>query len=372
MNVLLVTAVVAGGVGRHVRQLAQGLRERGHDVVVACPSAVAERFRLAEHGADVQPLEIGAGRVPCPTPHQITRLASLVAAADVVHAHGLRAGAYAALAHRSGRPALVVTSHNAPPSGGAGVVYRVLEQIVCRRADVVLGVSPDLVRRARARRAREVELALVPADDTPVSGPDERRAARWAVRTELGLPTEGGAPVIVSAGRLSAQKRTGLLVEAYHRLIRGREDPLPVLVLAGIGPELEELERQTAGGPGDVRLLGQRDDVPTLLAGADLAVSAAVWEGQPLFLQEALAAGAPVIATDVGGTGVVLGGAGLLVPGRGAVVAGLARAMGLVLDDPELAQDLRTRSLARAAALPSVDDAVTAALTVYHRLRPHA
>ncbi|WP_134773531.1 glycosyltransferase family 4 protein [Ornithinimicrobium flavum] len=371
MNILLVTAVVAGGVGRHVRQLARGLARQGHAVVVACPTAVAEQFRLAEHGVHVETVEIGAGRLPLPGPRQTGRLAALVGRADVVHAHGVRAGAYAALARRRSSTPLVVTTHNAPPAGRAGVVYRVLEEVVCRRGDLVLGVSPDLVARARRRGAAAVGLAVVPADDTPVSGPEERRAARWAVRTELGLPTEGGPPVIVSAGRLGAQKRTGLVLEAYHRLLATVDrHPPPVLVLAGDGPERAELERLAGQGPGDVRLLGQRDDVPTLLAGADVAVSAAVWEGQPLFLQEALAAGTPVVATDVGGTGLVLGGAGLLVPGEGRVAEALAGAVRRVLQEPGLAEDLRTRSLARAAELPTVEEAVAAALEAYRCLRP--
>lgn len=369
MNILLVTAVVAGGVGRHVRQLARGLTRRGHTVVVVCPAAVAEQFRLAEQGVRVETMEIGSRRLPLPAPREIARLAFLMGRADVVHAHGLRAGAYAALARRGQEPALVVTTHNAPPAGRARAIYLVLEQIVCRRADLVLGVSPDLVERARRRGADEVDLAVVPADDTTLSGAEERRAARWAVRTELGLPTDGGAPVIVSAGRLSAQKRTGLVLEAYHQLLQARgRHPIPVLVLAGEGPERAELERAAGRGPGDVRLLGRRDDVPTLLAGADVAVSAAVWEGQPLVLQEALAAGTPVVATDVGGTAVVLGGAGLLVPGESGVAEALADAVRRVLDEPGLADRLRARSLARAAELPTVEDAVGAALAAYRRL----
>lgn len=408
MDVLLVTAVVGGGVGRHVQHLARGLSERGHRVVVACPVAVEEQFRFTEHGARVVPVEIGSGRLPVLSRRLVLDLRGLMAKVDVTHAHGVRAGAYAALG-RGGEPEgppLVVTTHNAPPSGVSGLVYAVLEQIIARRADVVLGVSPDLVDRARSGRshlgragsgrshsrltgsgrwrlgragsggARAVGLAVVPAGDITVLTEEARYAARQALRTELGLPLEGGPPVIFSAGRLAPQKRTALLVDAYHRLVtagpgHGPVDT-PVLVIAGDGPEREQLERLVAAGPGDVRLLGHRADVPTLLAGSDVAVSAAVWEGQPLFIQEALAAGLPIVATDVGGTGVVLGGAGILVRGEdeggdGAVAEELAGALARVLDDPQHAADLRARSLARAADLPSLDDAVEAALTVYRQ-----
>ncbi len=76
---------------------------------------------------------------------------------DVVHAHGLRAGALAVLAlagvrgrlRRRRRPGLVVTVHNAPPVGGGArlLVYRLLEGVVARGADLVLCVSPDLEAR---------------------------------------------------------------------------------------------------------------------------------------------------------------------------------------------------------------------------------
>lgn len=385
MDVLLVTAVVGGGVGRHVQHLAHGLSSRGHRVVVACPAAVAEQFGLADHGATVVPIEIGSGRLPIPSGQDLRLLRRLMRRADVTHAHGVRAGALAAVAGWGSASVgpLAVTSHNAPPPGPSGAVYRLLERVTCSGADVVLGVSPDLVDRARSARAREVGLAVVPAGDTPVLTEEVRQAARRSLRAELGLPPEDGPPVIFSAGRLGRQKRTDLLLDAYHRLVRRRavtaaRDPEhpehpdhPVLVVAGEGPERQQLEDQAAGGPGDVRLLGHRPDVPALLAGADLAVSAAAWEGQPLFVQEALAAGVPVVATDVGGTGVVVGGAGILVPDaddEAAVAERLATALARVLDDPQHAADLRARSLARAAELPTLDDAVQAALAVYEHV----
>lgn len=370
MDVLLVTAVVGGGVGRHVQQLCRGLSACGHRVVVACPASVADQFRLAEHGARVEPLELGSRPSPRADLAAIRRLRALARPAQVVHAHGMRAGGAAALARGRGAPPLVVTLHNAVPEGPSGWVYAALETAVLRRADLVLGVSPDLVDRAasRGRPGLAVDLAVVPADARPL---DEiaRRDARAGLRAALGLPPEGGPGVVLAAGRLSAQKRLDRLVRA-HQLIDGRargrgEDP-PVLVLAGDGPQLPDLRELIGRGSGDVRLLGHREDVPVLMAGADVVVSTSGWEGQPLGLQEALAAGAAIVATDVGGTAVVLGGAGRLVDGaEDGVVERVARAVEEVLEDPSLAADLRRAALARAARLPTVDDAVEAALTAY-------
>lgn len=369
MNILLVTALVAGGVGRHVEQLARGLRQHpdGHRVVVACPAAVAEHFDLGEPVID---LPVGQRPHPVRDRRAVASLRSALRGADVVHAHGLRAGALCVLARGprgSDGPRLVVTTHNGPPEGRAARgVYAVMEQLVARGADLVLGVSPDLLERAGRAGAQATGLAVVPAD-TALAGLDPE-ATRMRVRHELGLG-EGPSPrLIVNVGRLARQKGQGALVEAYLQLVRdwpGRRRP--VLVIAGEGPERPVLESQvaTSSEDADVRLLGHRSDVPDLLAAADLVVSSAVWEGQPVWLQEALQQGAAIVATDVGGTGVLLGeGAALVEPGPG-VADRLSREMTHALVDETRNADLRARAEVRAGQLPTEADAVAAALEAY-------
>lgn len=369
MRILLVTALVAGGVGGHVRMLARGLGAAHHQVVVACPAAVAERLDLAAAGASVLPVEVGSRARPRQDLLAVRRLRQASVGADVVHAHGLRAGALAALALR-GRPTrLVVTSHNAPPSGRAArQVYALLERIVCSRADLVLGVSPDLVARARAAGA-VAQAAVVPAERDPdAAAPASRAQVRADVRHDLHLDED--RPVLLSVGRLGHQKRMEAVVEAAHELARrrghhGTGPGLSVLV-AGDGPEAARLLELADAGPADVRLLGHRRDVPRLLAAADVVVSAARWEGQSLWLQEALAAGAAVVATDVGGTGLVVGEAALLVDGAEAGLPGrLADAVTLLLDDPSRLVRLRAAALTRAARLPTEAQAVAAVLAAY-------
>lgn len=383
MRILQVTALVAGGVGGHVRMLARGLSDAGHQVLVACPAQVAESFGLAGTGAGVVPVEVGSRARPGRDLTALRELRRAAAGADVVHAHGVRAGALAALAllrmparagRRPGRgpgrehgrrPRLVVTTHNDPPGGAAGAVYRALELLVCARADIVLGVSPDLVERARRLGARTTGTAVVPADPTSGTAPTDRahrRAVRARVRADLGLVED--RTVVLCVGRLGPQKRMAAVVAAAHDLDR---DEVSVLV-AGDGPQQAELRQQAHAGPADVRLLGHRGDVPDLLLAADVVVSAARWEGQPLWLQEALAAGAAIVATDVGGTALVVGEAAILVPGEDAgLSARLALAVGDLLDRPDRRVELGARALARAERLPTVEDAVAAALTAYRR-----
>lgn len=383
MKILLVTGLVAGGVGRHVAMLTRGLTTAGHTVVVACPEAVATQFGLSDLGAAHVRLEVGARPHPLRDRAALIRLRELLTTCDVVHAHGLRAGALAALARSANTtPRLVVTSHNGPPplpSRGRGgpslpgalaarLLYGQLERLVCRRADLLLAVSPDLLGRARSKGADATALAIVPA--APVRGRD-RRSARAGLEAELGLAA--GDLIVLSVGRLAPQKQMGALISAMVRV--GAEAPgnagRPVLLIAGDGPDRAALQRRLDLAETtealDARLLGHRDDVPALLAAADVVVSAAQWEGQPVWLQEALALGTPIVATDVGGTRQVVGEAALLVPpiqgAEGEKV--LAVAIALALADPQVRADLRGRALIRAAQLPTEADAITAALTAY-------
>jgi len=166
-------------------------------------------------------------------------------------------------------------------------------------------------------------------------------------------------------GRLAEQKDFASLIDAARQWTD--LDPVPLLAIAGSGPLAESLaERAAPLGP-EVRFLGPRPDVPVLLAAAGVFVLPSRWEGQPLILQEALAAGCPIVASRAGGIPDLTGeDAALLVP-PGDVDA-LAAAIRRVLTDPALAQRLAAAARERAQALPSQDAAIDAALVTYRRL----
>lgn len=427
-RVSFVVGTTTGGTGRHAAMLAAGCLAAGAEVSVFGP----ERIRSLLPGETrFEAVEIPVRPRPDRDVRLVRRLAGLLrrAAPEVVHAHGLRAGAITALAlgrgrgraagggagqgraggpggagqggaggpggagqggagGQGGRLGLVVTVHNAPPAAaGKAAVYGVLERLVARRADLVLCVSADLEDRMRRLGAREVGRAVVPAPafSPPASLGDE--ADLDVVRARLGAADR---PLILAAGRLTIQKGFDLLLAAVAQLtgpagprtrpagpVPGRaevvsgeaESPArpagPVLVIAGDGPDraaLAALARQLGA---EVTLLGARTDLPALLAAADVFVLPSRWEGQPLVLQEALRAGCPVVAFDVGGVGELAGGAAVLVPGGD--VAGLAAAIRRVLAEPGLATRLRELAIARAAQLPTEADAISAALAVYAR-----
>jgi len=430
MKVAFVLATSTGGTGRHVKMLAAGCAARGLSVQVFGPAQTDRDFGFSASPVRFAPVQIADRPRLLRDLRAIVRLRRLLGAdqPDLVHAHGLRAGALSAIAvafirpHRRGPDhpaaslALIVTVHNAPPAGGVtGAIYRVLELIVARSASSVLCVSPDLEARMRAAGARRVgrtvvpapfvslaaagvsaETPAVPAAESPAVSAAESPAvsaagtpavpamgtpAVSAVGTSavpaVGTPAvptaaaragngaDSRRPVVLAVGRLAAQKGFGVLLDAA---VLWRDiQPAPRLVIAGEGPLEAELKDRAASLGLSVEFAGSRPDVPALLASADVFVLPSAWEGQPLILQEALRAGVPVVATRVGGIPELVGeDAVVLVPPGDA--RRLADAVRAVLADPALAARLRQAASERAHALPSEDQAVAAALAEYRRV----
>jgi glycosyltransferase involved in cell wall biosynthesis len=294
----------------------------------------------------------------------VLRLRRLLAQAapDVVHAHGMRAGAIAAVAlARASRPApaLVVTVHNAPPAGFlASLVYRALERVIARRADAVLCASGDLAIRMRRLGARDIAQAVAPAPAAETPPAEAAGKARAAVGAS-------GRPMVLAVGRLAEQKGFGVLLDAAAAW-QDRAPP-PLLVIVGDGPLAGELAARARRSALEVTFLGRRDDVPTLAAAADVMVVPSMWEARAMVVQEALRAGTPLVASRVGGIPDLTGeDAAVLVPPGDS--GQLAAAVLSVLGDRSLARRLGAAALARADALPSESDAVDAAIAVYRRL----
>jgi len=369
VRLALVLGTSTGGTARHVKMLAAGCAAHGVPVKVFGPAQTDRDFAFGAGTALVHfaAVEIAGRPRLLRDLRAIAGLRRLIGAGapDVVHAHGVRAGALAAMAVAfvRSRPALIVTVHNAPPAGGlTRAIYHVLELIVARNADAVLCVSADLEDRMRAAGARRVGHAVVPAGRMPLTD-GVSAETRAAIRAGFGVVP--GQAIVLAVGRLAAQKGFGLLLDSAARW--GDLQPEPLLVIVGEGPLAAGLESRAASLRLTVRFTGQRADVPALLAAADVFVLPSVWEGQPLILQEALRAGVPIVATRVGGIPELAGedAAILVPPGDPRHLADAVRA---VLGDAALAARLRKAAAGRARDLPDEDAAVAAALAEYRRV----
>jgi glycosyltransferase involved in cell wall biosynthesis len=330
MRVLLVRSRSTGGIGVHVAALAAGLRASGR------------RVRVVE----------AAGR------RSIWTIRTAAKGADVVHAHGLRAGAAACVAvatlagpHR--RPRVVVTLHNPAPPGAPG---ELLERLVARRADVVLAASADLVERARRHGARDARFAPVAATLGTAT------KSREASRRDLGLTADDR--LVLTVGRLAPQKDHATLLEAAALVVRTDQWPHRVtFAIAGDGPLRQTLQGRIDADHLPVRLLGHRTDVADLLRAADLFVLCSTWEARPLALQEAMRAGLPCVATAVGGIAGLVGDAAVLVkPGDPEALAeAIVGQLGV------RAPGSARKQQDRVAAWPGPAEELAAALAAYAR-----
>jgi 1,4-alpha-glucan branching enzyme len=239
------------------------------------------------------------------------RRSATLAAPDVVHVHGFRLDttAAAAIAARDGFP-VVYTEHSTLGEGEdhwgpiPDMRWTYLDAV-----DVVTSVS---------RQTRSIVSAMLPVDEPvlparhPIAAPDSPTVGRHR--------SAGEELAVLCTSRFSTEKGLEVLVDAAALLVR-RAVPFR-LTLAGAGtldPEL--VNRITALGlESVVHVLGGYEprQASELLRSADVVVSTSHTEGLPLSLLEAFAAGAPVIATDVGGVSelVVHEVNGLLVPPR--------------------------------------------------------
>lgn len=207
--------------------------------------------------------------------------------------------------------------------------WMVAEHLLSHLAYRVVGVSEHTTRNlVRYERIPESRLVTIPngIDLPPPSRP------RREVRASLGLPDD--VPVVGTAGRLTHQKGLEYLVRAAAAL-RPRHPGLHTLIV-GEGPEREPLEElaRSLGVQDRVLFLGVRMDIADLFGALDLYALPSRWEGLPMAILEAMAAGLPVVASSVGGvpTAIRHGQEGLLVPAEDD--GALAQALDEVLSDP--------------------------------------
>jgi glycosyltransferase involved in cell wall biosynthesis len=349
-RVALILGSSVGGVGQHVRSLARGLLAGGHRVIVGGPPETDQLFGFRALGADFTGLDIGSHPTLADT-RTLRDLRRLASDTDVVHAHGLRAGSMAVVATK--HTPVVMTWHNAVLRAGiGGRVSAAMERFAAQRVAVSLCASGDLLAHVWALGGEDVRPG-------PVAAPRRSSSrSRAQTRADLGLADR---PAVLTVARLHPQKGLDVLVDAAARW-RDRT-PVPVVLIAGAGPDEQRLREQIARTGAPVLLLGARDDVMDLIEACDVAVVASRWEARQLFAQEVLRSGRPLVATAVGGIPELVGeGACLVAPDD---PGALDQAVQRLLDDPDAAAELAGRGRAVSAAWPTEEDTVQQVAAIY-------
>lgn len=224
----------------------------------------------------------------------------------------------------------VHTVHNLAEREVAGPA-RIAQRLAFRIGAVPVAIS-HAVKRSIQRLYRVPVVPVIP-NGIPVARYRNTALLRDHARAALHLPDD--AVVFACFARLAPQKNHASLLDAFAAS-PGR-DPRAHLLLVGDGPLAGALrERVASQRIGRVQFLGEQADVRPLLAACDAVVLASSWEGSPLAVMEAMAAGRAVVATAVGGVPELVqpGRTGLLVPP--AATRALAQALQRLLDDAAL------------------------------------
>jgi glycosyltransferase involved in cell wall biosynthesis len=363
---------LVGGAEAMMANLAIGFRERG------APTTILTARWQSEWPATVEHHGVHVERLPQPSTRWLgtwrymraltQRLQARHEEHDLVYVSMLKHDAYAAIgATRRSRLPVVLRAEGA---GATGDVHWQLEANFGRRikrrsmrAAALVAPSPAIERELIAAGYSRDRIHYIP-NGVPIPPPRDPAARDkvrgWLARSQPALYVHPGARLAVYTGRLHETKGLAHLIEAWYAVVR--HDPTARLWLVGEGPErpklvalIRELELN-----GSVVLTGAFDQVDDLLAAADLFVLPSLEEGMSLALLEAMAAGLPIVASDIPGAR----GAGRGDPAHARLARGSRsheRGGSRSRDDRVLARALRESSLGtlRASHRGAHEDGVT-------------
>ncbi|MFM9938455.1 MAG: glycosyltransferase family 4 protein [Hyphomicrobiaceae bacterium] len=328
-----------GGLFRHVRDLAMAQASRGHAVGVVCDSSAKDPLTESHLAALAPHLSLGLHQVAMsrdigPSDLRATRCVSDLAAthaADILHGHGAKGGAYARFAGqklaRSGRPVGVFyTPHGGSlhydPASLVGRAYMAAERHMARLTSGIIFESAYSERVFRAKigeptcMRRVIHNGIQPAELEPVT-------------------TAPDAAELLFIGELRKLKGVDVLLQALAEVRRSQPCRL---VIVGAGPDATEFRAlaQSLGLDDAVHFAGAMPARQAFALGRALVMPSRA-ESFPYVALEGAGAGLPLIASDVGGVPEIVAGTDtkLVLPGD---VGALSAALSDVIRDPDAAR----------------------------------
>ena len=356
MRVLyLVTKADLGGAQVHILDLLRGFRSVLEPVVAAgAEGYFTEGVRNLGVPCEIVP-NLVHPIAPVDDCRALLQVAQLIRKIrpDVVHAHTSKAGIIARFAARAAGVPAVFTAHTWCFAEGTSWKWRLggipAERLAGWFSDAIINVS-DANRELALRHGISDHKRML----TIWNGiPDTPHRAR---------PGTSGVPRIVMVARCAEQKDHSLLLRAFARITKPAK-----LVFVGGGPKLTafKAEANELNVANRVEFLGDRFDIAEILSSSHVFALASKWEGFPLSILEAMRAGLPVIASNVGGISeaVIDGKTGFLVE-RGDVSAFRSRLHSL-LDEPSLRRQMGAAGRQRYENAFTLDHMLRKTLAIY-------
>jgi len=329
-----------GGVQVHVRELGARLIEAGHDVLVLAPAREVPSERWVRGVARPVDVPFNASNAPIdprPWSYPAVREALRAFGPDVVHVHEPLTPSTGMWATLAARAPVVATFHSGVERSLLYDAAAPALRRLARRIAVRIAVSRAAERSAARRIGGSFEIV-----------PNGVDVARFASATAADI---GPGTKLLFVGRMDERKGFPIAVAAFALLAAERSTLR--LVAIGDGPERGAVERLGPDLRERVTMMGSvpNEEIAPYHAACDLYLGTAVGgESFGYVLVEAMAAGLPVVASDIPGYDEVVrdGVDGRLVPPRDP--GALARAVSAVLDEPDLAARLSAAGRERAAA----------------------
>lgn len=368
MKILQIARDFETGVGRHVLDLCEGLRRRGHEIHVVTSPVEASTWNTARG------LALTASQAFCvPIARPVSPRADFAAHRaiagyirehgpfDLVHGHSSKGGALARLtsgAPRIHTPHAFITT-DPDLSRGKRAVYEFMERVLAGRTEGLIALSTEEQREGLRLGIPQANIFVVHNGIAP-----QKLMDRAAARTELGIPADALVPIFV--GRFSHQKAP----ERFADLIADLVPDVPQIhaLMIGDGPHKDAVIAQARGlGISGKICFFESQEAPRYMSAADILVMPSRYEGFPYVMLEALAARLPIVCYEFGGAHDVVDGNSngcVVAQGRRQELAGAVR--DILLDGEK-----RSRMAAAAVArLPlfDLDAMVDNVVEVYRRV----
>ena len=351
INILyLIWSLGLGGAEQVVINLAKGIDKKKFNVIVCCLNDKGI-FAQEVEKEGIEVIALGKkGKFDATVLFKLIRVIKKYKI-DIVHTHLWTSDFWGRIAAKlAGVPVIISTVHNVDV--WKPKVFLLIDRILSYFTDKIIAVSNTV-------KYFYINNAKIPKNkiETIYNGIDvdkfNIKVNRNIKRRELGLNAD--TKVLAVIGRLVEQKGHIYFLECFRKLL-GKYSDIQGLIV-GDGPLRGELEERSKmlGLNGRVIFTGIRNDIPEILKIIDVLVVPSLYEGLPTIILEAMAAGVPVVATNVGGNSeiIVNGETGFIVPPKDSSV--LAEYIGKILENNNLVESMRVMSRERAIQYFSLD-----------------
>ena len=329
----IITSLSYGGAEKLLSDTLPIYKSMGVDVELIVFNGTRTAFMTQLEEAGIKIISFSKQGSPY-NPLYILKLIKLIGKYDIVHTHNYSPQIFVALASLFAYPCLFTTEHSTTNRRRKNILFKLLDRWMYSRYTGIICIS-SATKQALMDYLPDISKVVVVEN-----GIDVKRYEKAVADTSL---RRGADKIVTMVGGFRKQKDQDTLIRAIKELSGFNVR----LLLAGDGERHEELIRvvEQLDLNNKVKFLGNRSDVPIILKSSDVVVQSSHYEGFGLAALEGMAAGKPVIASDVPGLADVVKDAGLLFPSGDFKC--LARLLTKLLSDADYYKSVAERCMAR-------------------------